>query len=251
MHRFANPAQFLRLAAVLLPWTALASVLLIGAGLYFGLFASPADYQQGETVRIMYIHVPSAWLAMACYSTMAISSAVGLIWKHPLADLTARAAAPVGAAFTFVCLVTGSLWGRPMWGTWWAWDARLTSMLILLFLYLGYMALVNAFDDPNRGSKAGAVLALAGSVNLPIIKFSVDWWNTLHQPASVSKLGMPSIDPAMLVPLLLMGLGFTTYFVTVLLIRVRTEIVASKIRAIRMTQIHAAHAAPTSEPVAG
>lgn len=239
MHRFANPARFLRLAAVIQPWTAAATVLLIGAALYLGLFASPADYQQGETVRIMYVHVPSAWLAMACYSTMAIASAVGLIWKHPLADLTAKAAAPVGAAFTFVCLVTGSLWGRPMWGTWWAWDARLTSMLILFFLYLGYIALINAFDDPNRGAKAGAVLALAGSVNLPIIKFSVDWWNTLHQPASVTKFGMPSIDPSMLVPLLLMGLGFTTYFATVLLIRIRAEIVASKIRAIRMTQIHA------------
>jgi heme exporter protein C len=243
MHRFANPAQFLRLAAVLLPWTALASVLLIGAGLYFGLFASPADYQQGETVRIMYVHVPSAWLAMACYSTMAIASAVGLIWKHPLADLTAKASAPVGAAFTILCLVTGSLWGRPMWGTWWAWDARLTSMAILLFLYLGYMALVNAFDDPNRGAKAAAILALAGTVNLPIIKFSVDWWNTLHQPASVTKLGMPSIDPSMLLPLLLMGVGFTALFMTLLLLRVRTEIVAAKIRAIRLTQIHAAPAA--------
>ena len=243
MHRFANPAQFLRLAAVLLPWTAIASVLLIGAGLYFGLFASPADYQQGETVRIMYVHVPSAWLAMACYSTMAIASAVGLIWKHPLADLTAKASAPVGAAFTILCLVTGSLWGRPMWGTWWAWDARLTSMAILLFLYLGYMALVNAFDDPNRGAKAAAILALAGTVNLPIIKFSVDWWNTLHQPASVTKLGMPSIDPSMLLPLLLMGVGFTALFMTLLLLRVRTEIVAAKIRAIRLTQIHAAPAA--------
>ena len=243
MHRFANPAQFLRLAALVLPWSAIATLLLLGSGLYFGLLASPADYQQGETVRIMYVHVPSAWLAMACYSTMAIASAVGLIWKHPLADLTAKASAPVGAAFTFLCLVTGSLWGRPMWGTWWAWDARLTSMAILLFLYLGYMALVNAFDDPNRGARAAAILALAGTVNLPIIKFSVDWWNTLHQPASVTKLGMPSIDPSMLLPLLLMGVGFTTLFLTLLLLRVRSEIVAAKIRAIRLTQIHAAPAA--------
>lgn len=249
MHRFANPARFLRLAAVIQPWTAAATVLLIGAGLYLGLIASPADYQQGDTVRIMYVHVPSAWLGMACYTTMALASAVGLIWKHPLADLTAKAASPVGAAFTFVCLVSGSLWGRPMWGTWWAWDARLTSMLILFFLYLGHMALMNAFDDPTRGAKAAAILALAGFVNIPIIKFSVDWWNTLHQPASVSKLGMPSIDPAMLTPLLLMALGFSTYFVTVLLIRIRAEIVASKIRAIRMTQIHSAHA-PSSEPAA-
>ena len=239
MHRFANPARFLRLAAVILPWTAIATVLLLGAGLYLGLIASPADYQQGETVRIMYVHVPSAWLGMACYSTMAFASAVALIWKHPLADLVGKSAAPIGAGFTFVCLVTGSLWGRPMWGTWWAWDARLTSMLILLFLYLGYMALINAFDDPTRGARAAAILALAGAVNIPIIKFSVDWWNTLHQPASVTKFGLPSVDPAMLVPLLLMGLGFTTFFVTVLLLRVRSEIIAAKIRAIRLTQIHA------------
>ncbi|OIR09072.1 heme exporter protein C [mine drainage metagenome] len=247
MHRFANPARFLRLASAILPWSSALSALLIAAGLYFALFHSPADYQQGETVRIMYVHVPSAWLAMACYSTMALSSAVALIWKHPLADLVAKAASPIGAAFTFLCLVSGSLWGRPMWGTWWAWDARLTSMLILFFLYLGHMALINAFDDPSRGAKAAAILALAGFVNIPIIKFSVDWWNTLHQPASVSKFGMPSIDPAMLLPLLLMALGFTCFFVTVLLIRVRTEIIASKLRAIRMTQIHAV---PVAVPVA-
>ncbi len=248
MHRFANPARFLRLASAILPWSSALSALLISAGLYFALFHSPADYQQGETVRIMYVHVPSAWLAMACYSTMALSSAVALIWKHPLADLIAKAASPIGASFTFLCLVSGSLWGRPMWGTWWAWDARLTSMLILFFLYLGHMALINAFDDPSRGAKAAAILALTGFVNIPIIKFSVDWWNTLHQPASVSKFGMPSIDPAMLLPLLLMALGFTCFFVTMLLIRVRTEIIASKLRAIRMTQIHTAHVAvPVTE----
>ncbi len=251
MHRFANPARFLRLAAAIQPWTAAATVLLIGAGLYFGLIASPADYQQGQTVRIMYVHVPSAWLGMACYSTMAIASAMALIWKHPLADLIGKSAAPIGAAFTFLCLVTGSLWGKPMWGTWWAWDARLTSMLILFFLYLGYMALANAFDDPTRGAKASAVLALAGFVNVPVIKFSVDWWNTLHQPASVTKIGMPSIDPSMLLPLLLMGVGFTTFFVTVLLVRVRSEIMASKIRAIRLMQIHSTPGAVASGEVVG
>lgn len=251
MNRFANPTQFMRLAAAVLPWSAVATLLLLGAGLYLGLVASPADYQQGETVRIMYVHVPSAWLAMAGYTTMAISAAVGLIWKHPLADLTARAAAPVGAAFTFVCLVSGSLWGKPMWGTWWAWDARLTSMLILFFLYLGYMALNNAFDDPGRGARASAILALAGFVNVPIIKFSVDWWNTLHQPASIIRAGMPAVDPAMLVPLLLMALGFTTFFVTVLLLRIRAEILAAKIRAIRMMLIHGGPAAsPTTERTA-
>jgi len=246
MHRFANPARFLRLADLLQPWFAVITALLLGSGFYFALLASPADYQQGESVRIMYVHVPAAWLGMFAYSSMALCSAVALIWKHPLADLVARAASPMGAAFTFLCLVTGSLWGKPMWGTWWAWDARLTSMLLLLFLYFGHMALLNAFDDPTRGAKAAAILALAGFVNIPVIKFSVDWWNTLHQPASVSKIGMPAIDPAMLLPLLLMALGFTTFFVTLLFIRVRTEIAAAKVRNLRLLQIHAASAAQGS-----
>lgn len=238
MHRFANPARFLRIAAVIQPWFAGLTIALLASGLYFALFDSPADYQQGETVRIMYVHVPSAWMGLFIYTNMAIASAVALIWKHPLADVIAKSAAPVGAAFTFVCLVTGSLWGKPMWGTWWAWDARLTSMLILFFLYLGHMALVNAFDDPARGNKAAAILALAGFVNVPVIKFSVDWWNTLHQPASVTKVGMPSVDPAMLLPLLLMGGAFTTYFITILLIRVRGELAASKVRSLSVMEIH-------------
>ena len=235
--RFANPTRFMRLASAVMPWTAAAAVLLLGSGLYFALFDSPADYQQGESVRIMYVHVPSAWLAMAGYSTVAVASAFALIWKHPLADLIARAASPVGACFALLCLVTGSLWGKPMWGTWWAWDARLTSVLILFFLYLGHMALLNAFDDAARGARAAAILALAGFVNVPIIKFSVDWWNTLHQPASVSKMGMPSIDPKMLLPLMLMALGYTFFYVTVLLVRVKGEILAAKIRALRMGQL--------------
>jgi len=237
--RLANPTRFLRLASTVMPWTAVAALLLLGSGLYFALFDSPADYQQGESVRIMYVHVPSAWLAMAGYSTVAISSAFALIWKHPLADLIARAASPIGASFALLCLVTGSLWGKPMWGTWWAWDARLTSVLILFFLYLGHMALLNAFDDSARGAKAAAILALAGFVNVPIIKFSVDWWNTLHQPASVSKMGMPSIDPNMLLPLMLMAFGYTFFYVTVLLVRVKGEILAAKIRALRMGQLQA------------
>jgi heme exporter protein C len=251
MHGLANPARFLRLSKVLQPWLAAASLLLICGGLFFALFVSPADYQQGQTVRIMYVHVPSAWLGMVGYSTMALASAVGLIWKHPLADLVAKAAAPIGASFTFLCLATGSLWGKPMWGTWWAWDARLTSMLILLFLYLGYMALQNAFDDPARGARSAAILALAGFINVPVIKFSVDWWKTLHQPASLMKISGPAIHPAMLVPLLLMVLGFTCFFVTVLLIRVRSEIIASKIRAIRLTQIHATQDASLADSMAG
>ena len=236
MHRFANPARFLRISNVILPWAAGLTVVLMIVGLYLSLFASPADYQQGDTVRIMYIHVPAAWMSLFVYTNMAISAAVGLVWKHPLADLFTKAAAPIGAGFTALCLITGSLWGEPMWGTWWVWDARLTSVLILFFLYLGYMALVNAFDDPTRGAKAGAILVLVGVVNVPIIKFSVDWWNTLHQPASVVRMGGPSIDPSMLWPLLMMGLAFTAYFVTVVLLRVRSEIAARKIQTLRLTQ---------------
>jgi heme exporter protein C len=239
MNRFANPARFLRLAAKLSPWTTGISLGLLALGLYFALLASPADYQQGESVRILYVHVPSAWLAMFGYATIAIASAVGLIWKHPLADLVAKSASPIGACFAFLCLVTGSLWGKPMWGTWWAWDARLTSMLILFFLYLGHMALFNAFDDHSRGARAAAILALAGSVNLPVIKFSVDWWNTLHQPASVSRIGMPQIDPAMLLPLLLMAVGYTLFFAALLLQRVQSEILAAKIRTLRLALVQA------------
>ncbi len=237
-HRFANPTRFLRLAAIVQPWMAGLTILLAASGLYLGLFASPADYQQGESVRMMYVHVPASWMAMFVYSSMAMSAAIGLIWKHPLADLAAKCSAPVGACFTFLALFTGSLWGKPMWGTWWVWDARLTSMLVLFFLYLGYMALVNAFDDPQRGVKASSILVLVGAVNVPIIKFSVDWWNTLHQPASVLKMGGPSIDTSMLWPLLLLAVAFTTYYIWVLLVRVRAEIIANRIRILRLKQVH-------------
>ncbi|MCC7272448.1 MAG: heme ABC transporter permease [Alphaproteobacteria bacterium] len=234
MHRFANPARFLRFSAVALPWFSVAAVACIAAGLVLGLVVSPADYQQGETVRIMYVHVPAAWMALMVYTVMAGGSVSALVWKHPLGDLVARAAAPIGAGFTLICLVTGALWGKPMWGAWWVWDARLTSVLVLFFLYLGYMALQNAFDDPTRGEKAAALLAIVGFVNVPIIKWSVDWWNTLHQPASVARLAGPSIHASMLVPLLLMGAGFTFYFAAVLLLRVRAEIAARRIRALRL-----------------
>ena len=243
-HRFANPTRFLRFAAVIQPWIAGITLLLIGAGLYLGLFDSPADYQQGETVRIMYVHVPSAWMALFCYSAMAGACGVALIWKHPLADLSAKATAPIGAGFTFLALVTGSLWGKPMWGTWWVWDARLTSMLVLFFLYLGYMALNNAFDDPARGAKSSSILALVGFVNVPIIKFSVDWWNTLHQPASVVKMGGPAIHASMLTPLLLMGVGFTTYYLWVMLIRIRYEVTANKIRKLQRRQAASGESQP-------
>lgn len=238
MHRFANPNRFQKLADMILPWSLGLTVLSLGVGLAWALVFSPADYQQSDTVRIMYIHVPAAWMGLFAYTVMAVSSAVALIWKHPLADLSAKASAPIGAAFTFLCLVTGALWGKPMWGTWWVWDARLTSMLILLFLYLGYMALHNAFDDPQRGARAAAILALVGFINVPIIKFSVDWWNTLHQPASVTRLGVPAIDPSMLWPLLIMALAFKGYYVTVLLLRIKSEIAEAKIRTLRLTQVH-------------
>jgi heme exporter protein C len=244
MQRFANPARFMRLSAIILPWCAGASAVLIALGLYLSLFVAPPDYQQGEAVRIMYVHVPSAIMASAVYAVMAAASAVALIWRHPLADIAAQAAAPLGAGFTLLCLVTGSLWGEPMWGTWWVWDARLTSVLVLFFLYLGYIALVSAFDEPVRGARAGAILALVGVVNLPIIKFSVDWWNTLHQPASLLRLGGPTIDASMARPLLIMVLGFFSLFVTLLLLRMRTALLAAKIRALRLAEIDAMTRAP-------
>ena len=234
MHRFANPGRFLRFADRVLPWCAALTVLLLVPGLYLSLFVAPPDYQQGESVRIMYVHVPSAWMALFVYTNIAIASAVALIWRHPLADLAAKASAPIGAGFTFLALATGSLWGKPMWGTWWVWDARLTSVLILFFLYLGHMALMNAFDDPTRGRRAAAVLALVGFVNVPIIKFSVDWWSTLHQPASVLRMSGPSIHPDMLWPLLLMGLGFALFYVTLLLVRIKGELIAARVRALTM-----------------
>lgn len=237
MHHLANPNRFLRLSDTVLPWCAGATVLLLIAGLALGLFVAPPDYQQGESVRIMYVHVPAAWMALLVYSSMAAASAVALIWKHPLADLTAKAAAPIGACFTFIALATGALWGQPIWNTWWVWDARLTSMLILFFLYLGHIALSNAFEDPARGARAAAILALVGFVNVPIIHFSVERWSTLHQRASVFRLDGPTIHSSMLVPLLLMALAFTGYFLTVLILRLRSEILARKIRSIQLTRV--------------
>jgi heme exporter protein C len=238
-NRFANPTRFLRLADRLQPWAAGLALLCLAGGLYFGLFSSPADFQQGDTVRMMYVHVPAAWMAMFCYSVMAAASGVALIWRHLLADIVAKSTAPLGAGFTLLALLTGSLWGKPMWGAWWVWDARLTSVLILFFLYLGYMALQDAFDEPARGSRAASILAVVGAVNVPIIKWSVDWWNTLHQPASVVKLGGPSIHQEMLIPLFLMALGYTAFYAWCLFIRVRAEIAANKVRALRVRQARA------------
>jgi heme exporter protein C len=235
MHRYANPNRFLKIADAVLPWVQWAMLAAFAAGLYFALFASPGDYQQGESVRIMYIHVPAAWMALFTYAAMAVAAAVALIWKHPLAALAAKAAAPIGAGFTVICLATGSLWGKPMWGTWWVWDARLTSVLILFFLYLGYIALVNAFDNPDRGHRAASLLAIVGAVNLPIIKYSVDWWNTLHQPASVVRLDGPAIHPDMLWPLLIMIVAFKLFLIFTLLIRIKAEIAAAKIRNVQLS----------------
>jgi len=236
----ANPVRFNRVADRIMPWAAGLTAICLGLGLWYALFASPPDYQQGETVRIMYVHVPSAWMALFVYSFVAIASAVGLISRHPLAHLSAQAAAPIGACFTFLCLATGSLWGKPMWGAWWVWDARLTSVLVLFFLYLGFMALHNAFDDPARGEKSAAILSLVGFVNVPIIKFSVDWWNTLHQPASVVKMSGPAIHASMLMPLLLMAVGFTLFFFCVLIIRIRALLLARRARALMMANRQAA-----------
>lgn len=234
MHRFANPTRFLKLAAAVLPFSAAIAILCIGAGLVMGLVFSPADYQQGDTVRIMYVHVPAASLAMGIYVGIAISGAISLIWRHAVADLIAKASAPVGAVFAAICLVTGAIWGEPTWGTWWVWDARLTSMLILFFIYIGYMAMWAAYDDPARAGRATSILALATVVIIPVIKFSVEWWNTLHQPASILKAGGPSIDPAMLWPLALMFVGQLALYITIMIYRVRAEVDFRRIRAIQM-----------------
>ncbi|MEY9779413.1 heme ABC transporter permease [Sinorhizobium fredii] len=228
----ANPTRFLALADRVLPWFAALTVLFFAAGLWLS-FTTEGDYQQGETVRIMYVHVPSAWLSMMCYTVMAISALGTLVWRHPLADVSARAAAPIGASFTFLALVTGSLWGKPMWGTWWVWDARLTSVFVLFLMYLGLMALNRAMDDPARSARVSAVLVLVGFVNIPIIKFSVEWWNTLHQPASVMRLDGPTIDPEFLWPLIVMAVGFTLLFFTLHIAAMRNEIWRRRVTSLR------------------
>ncbi|MBS0273592.1 MAG: heme ABC transporter permease [Proteobacteria bacterium] len=230
---FANPKRFMNLSGAVLPWLAVVCVLSLGAGLYLG-FTAPPDYQQGDTVKIMFIHVPAAWVAMMCYGLMAVASLLGLVNRHPLADVAAKTAAPLGAVFTALALITGSLWGKPMWGAYWVWDARLTSFLLLLFLYLGYIALWNAIEDETRAARAAAILALVGVVNLPIIEFSVDWWNTLHQGESIIRSGGPLIAGVFLWPLGLMAVGYTTLFFTLWMIRIRTEIIERRIRALQL-----------------
>ena len=234
LHRFANPGRFLRLTDRWLPVLGILALLVLGGGALWALRWAPPDWQQGETVRIMFVHVPMAWLAMGGYLGLAVLSVMSLVWRHPLADLAARELSPVGAAATALCLLTGSLWGKPMWGTWWVWDARLTSVLVLFFLWLGHAALVRAFDDPERGARTGAILALVGAVNLPIVKFSVDWWNTLHQPASVTRLDAPGMHVDMLYPLLACTLGFSLAFAALVLAGTRAAVMERQLRARQM-----------------
>ncbi|MGB3813012.1 MAG: heme ABC transporter permease [Shinella sp.] len=235
----ANPTRFMALVAIVWPWLAGLTLCLFAVGLFLS-FTTLGDYQQGETVRIMYVHVPAAWLSMMCYSVMALSALGTLVWRHPLADVSAKAAAPIGACFTLVALITGSLWGKPMWGTWWVWDARLTSVFVLFLMYLGLIALGRAMDDPARAAKVSAVLILVGFVNIPIIKFSVEWWNTLHQPASVIRMDGPTIDPEFLWPLLFMAIAFTMLFFTLHILAMRNEILRRRIAVLRR---HAARSA--------
>jgi heme exporter protein C len=231
----ANPTRFLAFSGRAIPWLAGLTAVLLAAGLYMAFFVAPPDYQQGDSVRIMFIHVPSAWLSMAGYGLMAVAALGTLVWRHPLADVTQKAAAPIGAAFTFLALVTGSIWGKPMWGTWWVWDARLTSELVLLLVYLGLIALWQAVEDPGKAARAAAILTLVGTVNLPIIKFSVDWWNTLHQPASVFRADGPTIDPSLLTPLMVMAVAMTLLYAVLLLMAMRNEILRRRVRSLELT----------------
>ena len=223
-NQFVNPGFLVNYIKPLTPWSGGISIILLLVGLWFSLYQSPIDYQQGNAVRIMYIHVPSAWMSMGIYSFIALSSFFGLIYGHITAFTLAKAAAPIGATFTAICLISGSAWGKPMWGTWWVWDARLTSVLILFFFYIGYIVFSKSFNDFSKGEKFSSILAIIGLVNLPIIKFSVDYWNTLHQPASISKFGAPSIHIDMLIPLLIMFLAFIFIFIHLLMIRFQLEL---------------------------
>jgi heme exporter protein C len=225
LHPYAKPEQAYRLAGRLLPWFAVISLLAFIIGTVWGLAFAPADYQQGDSFRIIYLHVPAAILSMGAYSTMAIAAFIGIVWQLRMADMTVAAIAPVGAVFTFIALFTGAAWGKPMWGAWWVWDARLTSELILLFLYLGVIALYNAFSDKVVAGRAAGILALVGVINLPIIHYSVEWWNTLHQGASITKFAKPSIAPSMLWPLLVMIVAFTTFLGALTLMRFRNELI--------------------------
>lgn len=229
MLRFANPSFVLRFARRAIPALAVATALTTAFGLWLVFFYAPADYQQGETVRIMYLHVPAAWISMFAYVVMSSAALGTLVWRHPVADAAQKSAAPLGALFTFVCLVSGALWGKPMWGTYWVWDARLTSVLVLFLIYLALIALWATIEEPARAARVAAVMTLVGLVNIPIIKFSVDWWNTLHQPASVVRLGGPAIYSSMLWPLIVMAVAATLLFTTLHLMSIRNEILRRRL----------------------
>jgi len=235
----ANPTRFLALSGRILPWLAAVTLAAFAVGTSLAIGA-PDDYQQGATVKIMFIHVPAAWLAMGCWAVMTIAALGTLVWRHPLADVAARAAAPLGTAFTAMCLITGMLWGRPMWGAYWVWDGRLTSVLVLFLMYLGVLALWRTVEDPSRAARAAAVLTLVGAINLPIIKFSVDWWSTLHQPASVLRVGGPTLDKSYLAPLFVMAIAFLLLFLTLHLAAMRNEIMRRRVRTMLMLQAEAA-----------
>jgi heme exporter protein C len=235
----ANPSRLLAFIDRALPWLLGATALVLAIGLN-QVFAAPDDYQQGATVKIMFLHVPAAWLALFGWALMSMAALGTLVWRHPVADVALKAAAPIGAAFTLICLVTGSLWGRPMWGTYWVWDARLTSVLVLFLMYLGVIALWRTIEDTRIAARAAAILTLVGAINLPIIKFSVDWWNTLHQPASVFRLGGPTIHPALLTPLLLMAAAFAMLFATLWLAALRNEILRRRLQAVHLMRAETA-----------
>jgi heme exporter protein C len=232
----ANPQRFMGFSAWAMPVFGVLALVLFAAGLPWALFFSPADYQQGETVRIMYLHVPAAWWSLGVYAMMGIASFVGLVWRHVLADVAARAAAPIGATFAAICLITGSLWGAPTWGTWWEWDGRLTSMLVLFIIYLGYIALWNAIEDEEKAARLAAILCLAGLINLPIVHFSVDWWSTLHQPASILRSGGSAIHPTMMGPLFTMAGAFFFLFATLLMMNMRAAIYRRRVESARLRE---------------
>ncbi|WP_417487061.1 heme ABC transporter permease CcmC [Maricaulis sp.] len=239
---FSNPQRFDQLARALIPVLGFLSVLLLAVGVWLALFGSPPDYQQGETIRIMYVHVPAAYMAMALYAALAVASFVYFVWRHALADTAAEIIAPIGAVFTVLALFTGSLWGKPMWGTWWEWDARMTSVLVLLLVYLGYMALRAALEDTQQAARTGAVLAMAGIVNLVIVKFSVDWWSSLHQPASIIRLDGPTIHASQLWPLLIMILAYTCFAGWLVLYRLRSQAIRRRVRTLQRQREQAARA---------
>ena len=235
--KLANPSNFQKISEKIYPFSLIFSSILLFLGLFFCFFNSPPDYLQGETVRIMYVHVPCAWFSLMIYTIMAACSFFSIVFKHALADIISRACAPIGAGFTLATLITGSIWGKPTWGTWWVWDARLTSELVLFFIYMGHIMICNAYDDVRKGDRNAAILTLIGIINLPIIKWSVDWWNTLHQPASISKFSSPSIDPSMLTPLFIMTFSFLFFFLTLVLLRIKSEIILRKIEIIKSNEI--------------